>query len=318
MNEKNVLFDDFLKRKLNEIVSENKTVFGDFSEKDNQDYLESIKKVKNSIDKRKSELNTEFNTDYYFEKHLLELVILQQLQMLLILEKDFGFKREEKSKRKSNPTLFIVTSLMHQMNNNLVSFYKLLSDGFSFQANLIFRNIIEQGLTIFAILLDDKFLEEYKRNGDIKEPDKKLKHWRENLSPAKINIILKKGYSEIDSLKIFKKPFFELKKWIYQDSSEFVHSQLLSSVLSSYSSKKGDDEHLDYNLMGRIDSNIERVCFRAIPYFNIFFDNFIKILIDRFDYRFGNSDKGEVVKLWLVHKLTNELGKEYISKKNYS
>ena len=185
-----------------------------------------------------------------------------------------------------------------------------------FQANLIFRSIIEQGSTIFAILLNNKFLVEFKRNVDIQAPDEKLKHWRNNLSPGKINSILEKGYSEIESLQIFKEPFFEFKKWLYQDSSEFVHSQFLPSLMSSYSSKKEDENFIDSNIVGRIDSNIERVCLRAIPYFNFFFDNFIKILIARYDYRFGDSNKDEGVKLWLIHKLTDELGKEYIAQKN--
>ena len=311
-------FKKLLKSKLSEIISENKTIFGDFSEDYSKDYLESIKEIKDSLDNRKSELNQEFANDFYFEKCQLELIILQELQMFLILDKDFGLKFSENSKRKFNPNLFIVTNLMHQMNNNLVSFYKLLSDGFSYQANLIFRNIIEQGSTIFAILLDDKFLKEFKKNGNIEDSKERLKHWRNHLNATKINIILKKGYSDIESLRIYKNIFFDFNQWLYQDSSEFVHSQFLPSLLSSYSSKKRDDEHLDSNLFGRIDSNVERVCLRAIPYFNIFFDNFIKILAARFDYKFGDSDKGEGIKLWLVHKLTDELGKEYITKNNYS
>ena len=76
MNEKELLFDEFLRKRLIKITNENKEVFGNFSEDDSQDYLESIKKIKLSIDKRKSELNGEFSADYFFEKREIELIIL--------------------------------------------------------------------------------------------------------------------------------------------------------------------------------------------------------------------------------------------------
>jgi hypothetical protein len=315
MKEEEFSFDDFFKKKLNEIVSKNKSIFTELSEDEFQDYLDSINKVQILIDKRKSELNVEFISDFYFEKCLLELVILEQLHILTLLEKDFGIKYGEESKRKSYPSLFVVTNLMYQMNNNLVAFYKLLSDGFSFQANIIFRNIIEQGSTIFAVLLDDKFMEEFKNNGAIKDPKERLKHWYNNLTSKKIDRILQREYSKIESLKPFKDTFFEFKQELYQDSSEFTHSQYLPSVMSSHSSKKGEDI-IDSNIFGRIDSNIERVCYRAIPYFTIFLDHFNKILINRYDYRFNGSNMFEKKKLVLVHKLVHELGIEYIKQSN--
>lgn len=311
-------FEKLLKEKWKIIKETNKETVDKFGGELN---ISSVNKSVNEtikyINSREKELNKEFREHYGFEEKMLGLIIFEHTYIFNILEKNFGICQQEKELKESTYPLKLASILLYQMNNNIIVYFKLIKDGFSFQANIIFRNIIEQGSTIFAILLDENFVKEFKAASEIIDDADKLKHWYSKLSPKKINTILNKSYQEIEGLVDFKDLFFEYKKYIYSDTSEFVHSQFLASLMSSYSSKKDDDDFVDFNMYGRIDSNIDRLLIRSLPYFIVFVDNLVKILIAKYDFRLGGSDKKEGLKIFALNSLVNKMV-IYYSEKQYT
>ena len=69
------------------------------------------------------------------------------------------------------------------------------------------------------------------------------------------------------------------------------------------------------NIFGRIDSNIDRLVIRSLPYFTVFFSCIVNILILRYDFRFGKYDQEEGFKIWVINNLRSEMVAEYISTK---
>lgn len=311
MESNNTAFENLLKEKWKKIQDSNPERLSQTKKLNLDSVSDSIEKILKLINERKIELNSEFSNDYEIEEKLFALIILEHTYVFNILDKYFGMR----SNKKESHSLLISTILMHQMNNSIIAFFKLLNDGFSFQANLIFRSVFEQGSTILAIMLDDKFLEDFKENSNILDSKQKVKHWHKNLSPKKIDSILLEGFEKTEGFSDFKNLYSEFKEYIYSDSSEFVHSQFLPSILSSYTSKKGDDDNLDMNIFGRIDSNIDRLLIRSLPYFTVFFSCIAHILILRYDFRFGKYDQEEGFKIWVINNLRSELVAEYISTK---
>lgn len=273
--------------------------------------INSVDDILKIINSRKRELNKEFTKDYEFQEKLIGLVILEHTSTFLLLDSHFGIDSKKGISKDKNKSIKIATILLHQMNNNMVVFSKLLNDGFSFQANIIFRNIIEQGSTIFAILLSESFLNKYKENPGIQDEKERIQHWFKHLSPSKIDKVLSVSISEIENLKDLKDTMFEYKKIIYSESSEFVHSQLVASLMSSYSSKKDEGETVDANLFGRVDTNIDRVLIRFFSYMEMFFRSLIQILNKKHDFKFGEIDNVEAMKLWAMYNIRREMSANY-------
>lgn len=307
-------FEKLLKEKWKIIKETNKETLDKFElelsiSSVNKDINDTIK----YINSKEKELKKEFRDSYGFEEKILGLIILEHTYIFSNLEKNFGIYQEENKLNKSDNPLKLAFVLFHQMNNSIVVYFKLIKDGFSFQANLIFRNIIEQGTTIFAILLDENFAKEFKANSEIINNADKIKHWSNKLSPKKINTILKKSYQDIEGLTSTQESFFDYKEHIYSSTSEFVHSQFLASFMSTYSSKK-DDDYVDLNLYGRIDSNVDRLLFLSLPYFMSFVGYLITILIAKYDFRLAGSDKVEGLKIFALNSLTRKMIEEYFEK----
>ena len=100
---------------------------------------------------------------------------------------------------------------------------------------------------------------------------------------------------------------------MYSDSSEFVHSQFTATLMSSYTSKKGDDDLLGINLYGSIDSTIDRLLIRSIPFFDIFVTTFIKIINSKHNLKLAGENKEEGLKLFALMKIRKRLSIDYIS-----
>lgn len=273
-----------------------------------------LKKIQDFLDEKKVSLNAEFEKDYDFEIKILDLIVLEYTTIYINITEEFGIFNDKDKFENKNYSLLISSLIMHQMSNNLIVLRNLLKDGFNFQAKIILRNIVEQGLTIFCILLDENFLKLYKENAELIKADEKYYHWKKNLRPALIDSILKERFKNSDFLKNQVEFFFELKDKLYSELSGVSHTQFSDSILSSLTKKESDKDFYNISFAGKIDSKIDDTLLITFLFFGTYFRIFIDVLKVSNDINFGRNDKNEGYYLFTIMNLRNKLLLEYFKR----
>lgn len=319
MDKKNDLVDIWLVENWKKIRS-NHSHFPNINSIEDEYFKSEVSSLRKSILERSNDLQKEFRSRFETESLLLELFLLENLYLFLILDSHFGVDPVNPSSDKINidsnsfQVLRTVAILLHQLSNNQTAFYKLISGGFNFQANLIFRNTIETGSIITACLIDHNFHDNYKNLWLIESEEERNKQWYKFLRPKHIDTVIAKGYEKTKRSTDDWNTILEIRKSLYSDSSDFVHTDFLTSVNSSYSEKQ-DNEGVELNLLGRIDTNTKSTLDRTLMYLRLLVYDVKLFMITEhgltFD-KFGESGLSVV----FASKINDELFKSFYMKKS--
>lgn len=308
-------FDKLLDKHWESILQSNKN--NDYIKNFKSSYfLTQIRKMRRGIISHGEKLNNEFKIQYELEYKIFELFLLENLFLLFVLDNSFGLHAERFNKLDKESEQFkslrTTSLLLHQVNNNLIVFLKLLNEGYNFQANLIFRNVIEQGSIITAVLFDSEFHKEIIHNSNIEDKKTKLKHWREKLTQRKIDEVLKQGYLSIGKSEEYCQLIFEIKETFYGEVSDYIHSDYGVSISNTYTSKQRGDEIVDRNLFGSIDSNIGYTFSQSLSYLKILFFDIKQIIIKKHKISFSDFEGGYSIAA--ISTLKDKLFEEYLIK----
>lgn len=292
---KAIEFEELIEAIIEKIKLENNNI-AEIKNIDTKSILKQLEEFRKIVDSEKRIVNKEFEKEYKYEYKIAELFLIQTCFLFYAFDTNFGPMAKSKLKIKTtnpelNQALKTISILLHQVNNNLNVFIQLLKDGYNFQANLIFRNLIEQTSIILAIILDLDFHIKYIDNALIENQKEKVTHWYKNISPKKIDNIIKKGYLEFEKLAD-QNDIFEIKEILYSDTSEYVHSNFHATTKSSFTSKKDGDNLLNQNVFGRVDSNIEIVFINTLTYLQLFIRDFSFILKTKHNISIRNLNNG--------------------------
>lgn len=302
-------FNEFVTNSWNKIKKEIKND-KNIEEFDDSYFINSVSSIIQVVSNRPKELQKEFLDKYEIELKLNYLFLTESFMLFHTLDKKFGVNsRDSEYKNHDSKEVFQSLSLLlHQINNSIACHLSLLERGYNFQANIIFRNIIETGNLITAILLDGTFHKTYKELEFINDEEEQLKFWNKNLKPGKVNAIIKNNYTKYLETENEFDFIHKLKKDLYSKTSKYVHTSFITSVFNSYSSNDNTD-NIDINVFGRIDTNLKSTLDSSNFYFKVFYFDILNLVTKAHNFTF-NKENGEFSIVY-THLLIDQIFKNF-------
>jgi hypothetical protein len=248
-----------------------------------------------------------FNKDFYFEKKFIELLIHQHETLWVILVKAFHKEGYELDLNKFDISKMVIYSLLlSNIINNLSSSYRLIERGYSQNSDIIFRNYIELSEKSLAILNNDEYFKNFKKETNNK--DEELKLWWKT-KPSKT---FKEVQNALEKLNLpeFYEIFFEVREKIYNHTSKATHGDL-KSILKGSLVSNNDVDSISLSLFGNVNQNLQDNLNNYLIYIKIMLQAHTVILVKdhnfHFDY-FGEEGKYYV----FVQELTDKLFKKFV------
>ena len=173
---------------------------------------------------------------YSTQNDFLDYMILVHLDYFILIATRFnlGKNRWRRYSKESYTfkSLLYFSFLITNLTNILLSFRRLLEEGFDLSAKILLRSYMEYADLAIAIISNEEFYHRYlEGNGTF---DVATSVWYNQLRPKMMEKQLKKIYTNIDVTGNLWSAVSDVRKDAYQFLSMFVHGSYIANVVSSH------------------------------------------------------------------------------------
>ena len=275
--------EEFLKSIIEKVNLE----LGDLvKEKIGLDIIQLAKDYQSEIFRTKSNLK-KFNNEYHLEVMIVDNIILQFIWFFFFISKssdDDNIKNKVNLSDSQTIVLRHFSMILLNQLKTLESIMILSESGFLTQTKILFRNFIESSEKSIAILVDEEYFNHYfqlpannKIEADI---------WSKT-NPKQTAKIVRDYLKNLENEEFYQ-IFFDIRKSMYDEYSQSVHSKVGSNILDAFHFK--DDGEVVLSLVDTEIKDYKDFFKKLILYSNTVGQAMLVILVKEYKISLNNFD----------------------------